>query len=284
MTRPRPRGVSKSSSGRVQPAWVPYFLRALERTGRVREAALDAGVDYSTAYARRRAHAEFKAAWVGALSAHAARAEEEKAEALAAVRLAPPPPAAAPLPTGFAGREELACAGGQLKRVNQARWSMAAEVRFFATLADTANVVMAAEAAGFSTTAVYQRRLRRPEFREAWAAAVETGRARLELALIEMANRAIERGVPEVPDEAPRVSISEALQILKLGAEPRVPTDAVGRRRLNAGARGNLYAANNAEIAEALAKRLKEFAKRAARPKEAGKSEDGESGEEDITA
>ena len=246
------------------PRWVVPLLRALERTGQVRAAALDAGVDFSTAYARRRAHAEFAAAWVEALKAHAARVEEEEIAvvvAARAARLAPPPPAAVPLPTGFAGREEVVCARGQVKRGGAERWSKAAEGRFFATLADTANVVMAAEAAGFSTTAVYQRRLRRPEFREAWAAAVETGRARLELALIEMANRAIERGVPEVPGEAPRVSISEALMILKLGAEPCAPTDAAGRRRLNAGARGNLHAADNEEIADALAKRLKEFAK-----------------------
>src|SRR4051794_34833569 len=48
---------------RKPPRWVIPFLRALERTGEVRTAARDAGVDHSTAYARRKAHADFAADW-----------------------------------------------------------------------------------------------------------------------------------------------------------------------------------------------------------------------------
>jgi hypothetical protein len=129
-------------------------------------------------------------------------------------------------------------------------------------MADTANVKMAADAAGFSPAAVYARRLRHALFREQWAAAVETGRVRLELALIEAATNAFESGVADVPGDMPRVSIGEALQILKLGAEARSPTDADGRRQLNAGARANVAVATNEEIADALAKRLAVFARR----------------------
>jgi ribosomal protein S4 len=154
--------------------------------------------------------------------------------------------------------------------VNQARWSKGAEARFFAALAETANVEEAAEAAGFSSNAIYARRLRHPVFREKWAATVETARARLELGIIELAKRAIDDALAGVPAEGTSVTIAEALQILRLGAQPQVPTGPDGRRRLNAGAQANLRAADNKEIAEALAKRLVAFSKRVDREKPEG--------------
>ncbi|HEU4705225.1 MAG TPA: hypothetical protein VFS45_05930, partial [Sphingomicrobium sp.] len=95
------------------------------------------------------------------------------------------------------------------------RWSAAAEKRFFAALADRANVRDAAAAAGFSTNAIYARRARRPEFRRAWEAAVETGKARLQMLLMDAAERAFDPALIDVPDEAPKVSVAEALNILK---------------------------------------------------------------------
>jgi len=50
---------------RKAPRWTVAFLRALERTGEARAAALDAGIDHSTAYARRRAHPDFADTWAG---------------------------------------------------------------------------------------------------------------------------------------------------------------------------------------------------------------------------
>jgi hypothetical protein len=260
---------------RKPPRWTIAFLRALERIGAARAAAVDAGIDHSTAYARRRAHAEFAAAWEAAVAAHKARVAEEERAAIAAVRAgrsAPHPSIAAqrvPPSPAEGGAAEMAASGGQMKRVNEARWSKAAELRFFATLADTANVQAAADAAGFSTNAIYARRLRHPLFREQWAAAVDTGRARIELGLIEIANLAIERAIANVPDQPPQVSVQEALQILKLGAEPNVPAGPNGRRRLNAGAIANSRVATNEEIADALAKRLARFAVRKQKEKKA---------------
>ncbi|MEO8176951.1 MAG: hypothetical protein ABI626_09880 [Sphingomicrobium sp.] len=95
------------------------------------------------------------------------------------------------------------------------RWTPAAERRFFAALADRANVRSAAAAAGFSTNAIYARRSRRPEFRRMWEAAVETGKARLQMLLIDTAERAFDPALLEVSEEAPDVSVSEALNILK---------------------------------------------------------------------
>jgi len=68
------------------------------------------------------------------------------------------------------------------------RWSAQAERLFLEELAATANVRGAAAVAGFSTTALYNRRMRWPAFAEAWAQALEQGYARIETALIEMAS------------------------------------------------------------------------------------------------
>src|SRR5207248_6679308 len=91
---------------RRAPRWVTPFLRALERTGEVRTAAEDAGVDHTTAYARRRAHPDFAIAWAAALAAHAAAKERVKQEnaarpwapsTIASAGNGPPPSARIPL-------------------------------------------------------------------------------------------------------------------------------------------------------------------------------------------
>lgn len=65
---------------------------------------------------------------------------------------------------------------------------------FFATLADTCNVVRSAKAAGFTANWAYRRRKFDAGFRNGWAAAVRDGYARLELVLLE---RAI-KGTPKL--------------------------------------------------------------------------------------
>jgi hypothetical protein len=65
---------------------------------------------------------------------------------------------------------------------------------FFATLAETCNVVRSAKAAGFSANWAYRRRKRDAGFRNAWAEAVREGYAKLELVLLE---RAI-KGTPKL--------------------------------------------------------------------------------------
>ena len=64
---------------------------------------------------------------------------------------------------------------------------------FFATLAETCNVVRSARAAGFSANWAYRRRKFDAAFRNGWAAAVREGYSKLELVLLE---RAI-RGTPK---------------------------------------------------------------------------------------
>jgi hypothetical protein len=58
---------------------------------------------------------------------------------------------------------------------------------FFATLAETCNVVRAAKAANINKSWAYRRRRRDAGFRNAWAEAVREGYAKLELVLLERA-------------------------------------------------------------------------------------------------
>jgi hypothetical protein len=72
----------------------------------VRAAAVDAGIDHSTAYARRRAHPEFAEAWDAALRLRSGRAEEEELRAIEAVTthaLSRSPSASRPLPPAGEG-------------------------------------------------------------------------------------------------------------------------------------------------------------------------------------
>jgi hypothetical protein len=189
-------------------------LRALARTGDVRASAEDAGIDHSTAYVRRRAHAAFAAEWEGALKAHAERAEEERAGELAALPQAPPPHCVRS-PSPSERGEDWVGGGSQLKRAGHDRWSERREELFFAELAATANVKRAAKAAGVSPNAVYQRRMRDAHFKAKWAAVLETGRASIEMHLVEAANRSFEPEELDSGDVQPKVSVAEAIRIVQ---------------------------------------------------------------------
>lgn len=64
---------------------------------------------------------------------------------------------------------------------------------FFATLIETCNVVRSAKAAGFAANWAYRKRKTDAAFRNAWAAAVREGYARLELVLLERAMKGTPR-------------------------------------------------------------------------------------------
>jgi hypothetical protein len=203
-----------------QPRWTIAFLRALERTGDVRASAEDAGIDHTTAYARRRSHSDFAAAWDGAIAAHAAGVKAREAEALAALRAegempSPGSPPASPTSPACGRGDGVVGGGAQLKRAGHDRWSGRKEKLFFDELAATANVKRAAAAAGVSPNAVYARRLKQPLFRAKWEAVLETGRAAIETKLIEAANRSFDPDEIDTGDVQPRVSVAEAIRIVQ---------------------------------------------------------------------
>jgi hypothetical protein len=182
--------------------WQARFLESLARTANVRLAAQEAGVDYSTAYNWRRRDVAFAASWARAVSEGEAAAGGGDGAACA------PASNSALTVWGTGG------ARPKVTRVKAGRWSPAAERSFLAVLADTCNVTMAARMTGFSTTAVYNRRLNDETFRVRWDAALDAGCARLELLLVERATRALDPDSLPAPSEE-KVSISDALAILR---------------------------------------------------------------------
>jgi hypothetical protein len=106
--------------------------------------------------------------------------------------------------------------GAQLKRAGHDRWSQAKEKIFFDELAATANVRRAAEAAGVSTNAVYARRMKDRLFKAKWAAVLESGRAAIEMKLVEAANKSFDVDDLETGDVEPKVSVAEAIRIVQL--------------------------------------------------------------------
>lgn len=104
----------------------------------------------------------------------------------------------------------------KLVRPSDKRWSDRAEATFLETLAATANVTAAAEAAGFSTTAIYKRRLNEPGFAARWAQAMDVGYTRLECLAIETGTSTLE-GKPLAADHPlPRATFAEVLNLLRL--------------------------------------------------------------------
>jgi len=96
------------------------------------------------------------------------------------------------------------------------RWSKAKEKLFFDELAATANVKRAAKAAGVSPNAVYARRMRDAHFRAKWAAVLETGRASIEMHLVEAANKSFDPDEIDTGEIQPTVSVAEAIRIVQV--------------------------------------------------------------------
>lgn len=196
------------------PRWTIAFLRALERTGEVRAAAEDAGIDFSTAYARRRAHSDFAYGWDAAMYRYALLKEQREGEER---NLIAPPRSAAlshPSPEG----EGMVAAGSQMKRAGYGRWSQAKEAMFFEELAASANVKRAAAAAGVSANAVYARRLKSPLFRAKWEAVRETAKAAIDMHLLRESKRSFDPDELDTGEVTPRVSIDQAIKISQSGA------------------------------------------------------------------
>ena len=193
------------------PPWRRGFLRVLARTGNVKLSAREAGVDHSTAYYHRKTDARFAAAWGEAL---------KKAESgLRGINGNRPSPRPSPASGRGSKAGELIVRqskrhGAQLVRVGAGRWNGAAERAFFGELGRTACVRRAAEACGFSTTALYKRRDKYADFAGRWDAVEEAAKARI---LSYLVSATIATFDPELAGEGlPRVSVSEGIAIYRL--------------------------------------------------------------------
>lgn len=214
-------------------AW-RIFLRSLARTGNARGAAAAAGMDVGTAYDRRIKDAGFAVKWEEAVAAAKARPPSRKASA----------------------NRELVLRrtkhGDKLVAAAEGRWCQRVEDMFFAELGRTSCVRAAAAAAGISTNALYYRRDKYPEFAERWHAVEEAAAQRLPGLLRAAGIASLD---PEIADKGlPRVNVDQAIAISRL----KGPAGRDGPR--GRGIRPRV--ATNAEVREALLKRLVAFGKR----------------------
>jgi len=232
--------------------WRKTFLRALARTGNVRVAAGEAGVDAGTAYDHRIRDPAFAGKWAAALA---------KADAREAKRPRPlHHPADGPPPRSG---EELVLRrskhGDKLVRAAEGRWCQRTEASFLGGLEHTGCVRSAAAAAGISPNALYERRKHYPEFAERWDEVA--GRAAQELpAMLQAAARDSLSRQPETPGRKgrgrarlPRIDVDQAIRISAIAAKKEAGASRRGIRP---------RVATNAEVREALTTRLAAFRKR----------------------
>ena len=218
---------SGTTNKRKPPRWTIAFLRALERCGQARASAEAAGVDHTTAYARRRAHAEFAEGWAAALAAFKENKRRAEEADPSTIRSSADGPAVGsdhlgngplPAPPQALLGEELAPVNGQLKRVGPGRWSKKKERIFLAELGASGNARRAAKAIGMSTQALSERKAKDARLAQAWDYAVASARSNLHAHAIASGNETFDpRDLPD-PDESPlpKVTIREAIDILKL--------------------------------------------------------------------
>ena len=177
------------------------FLRALRRTGNAREAARRVGAHRAKFTKRRAAHPAFAAQWDAALALAQA--------ALNAKVSHEPSPHIVRTKSG-----QL-----QLRRALPGRIDGPAQQRFLAALSASANVRLAATAAGFSHAAFYHHKRANPAFAREWRLALQRGYEALEAALLagwSHDGHEHDHWRNNEPPAIPPMSASQALQLLYL--------------------------------------------------------------------
>jgi hypothetical protein len=193
------------AGGRKVPLWRGRFLRALRRTGNVTQAALAAGVDRSSAYPRRKSEPDFAAKWAAA-------------EAAGKQRSALCPRPGQTTAKGHAAQEDLIVRnsknGAQLVRPGPGRWSRKVEQAFLDHYAQSGCIKWAARAAGVSANIIHYRKQRYPGFAADCAAAEARAKERLQGLVTAAGIASFDPDYAE--EEVPRVSVAEAIAILRL--------------------------------------------------------------------
>lgn len=166
------------------------FLKALEASGNVCEAAAETGFPRATIYKLRRQDAGFAASMDSAVaSADARLTAEVEQEACSGGR--PAAGEALIIRKGRGGRTQLVAAGTHW-------WDARADAVFLAYFRRSGNVRLSAKAAGFSAKAAHERRARSAGFARSWNEAAEEAEIWLEWQLVVEAG-----GRPELaPEEA----------------------------------------------------------------------------------
>jgi len=190
------------------------FLRALRRTGNVREAARTVGVANAVLYRRRRAHPDFAQRWDAAQAVAQARLHARGAQDA---------PIADERGLRTMGGEPVVMRGPegrlQVRRCHPGKVTRACEQAFLSALSATANVALSAAAAGVTPVPMYQRRRRNPGFAREWRLALERGYERIEQALLAGFRPDAQRDDAwrhNDPPPIPPMTANQALQLLYL--------------------------------------------------------------------
>ena len=185
------------------------FLRQLARTGNFALAADLAGLAKSGLYKRRARDPAFAQACEAALIA--ARTQLKTAhpeEPLSKVEAASRRTRTAPGDLAFsryAGRP-------QRRRMPAGRLTGLGITNFFAALANTANIRLAAKAVGVAPSSIHARRRTDAEFARQLEAALEIAKTNIECALIQAADRTFGGDwIEEVDPEGPKMTIGQAI-------------------------------------------------------------------------
>ncbi|MGQ0589684.1 MAG: hypothetical protein ACT4N8_09165 [Sphingosinicella sp.] len=157
----------------------------------------------------------------------------------------------------------------QMVRAAVGRWDTETEAAFLAGLREAGCVRAAADSAGLSTTAFYNRRANYPEFARRWDAMLEEAKARVPELLNAATIASLDPGVPRRGRRLPKVNVDQAIRISQMNQ--RAASAAAGGRSRGGRAR-HAEVATNAEVREALLKRLAAFRQRI-RDRRAGKKE-----------
>ena len=200
---------------KVAGRWRKRFLSAMARTANAGLSAQMAGVDRTTAFALRKRDPGFARDWVRARDWGRARAKaagrpvfqggrprgDKKGEAL--------DPRPLKVRTCRAG-------GTETVRCGEGRQSPESDFVFFSNLAAGHGVRRSAAMAGFSTTALYNRRMIDPAFEAQWAAAKDQCVARNDMLLIDSVPLTLDPEISEAAEHLARPTIAEAIRIQRL--------------------------------------------------------------------
>jgi hypothetical protein len=167
-------GEAKARRPAMTPAERDMLLKVLGETGNVSEAARQAGVKRGSPYNLRRRDEWFARDWDEAVASAPERLRARELKPLQTIH------------RSAAGRTQLRSA-----RANQ--WNARDDKAFFARLEESGNVAASARAIGRNPNTAWRRRRECPAFARRFEAALADAEVRLEYALVDYANKLIDR-------------------------------------------------------------------------------------------
>ena len=234
------------------------FLKALRRSGNVRLACREVGLNYSTMQKRRRRRPAFAVAWDAALAFAQVRL-------VAAGRRRPSAGRGAPSPHRTEGGEPVIVRRKdgtlQLRRAQPGRLTREGEQAFLAAVGATANVRLAAAAVGAAHTSFYWRKRNDRAFARELRLALQRGYEALEMALLEAdrpGSHEHDDWRHNDPPAMPPMTVNQALQLMYLHQKAALLVDEPTPIRRRRGESQEACCERLAQMAEARKQRARE--------------------------